>query len=125
MKNKTLRAGIAILGAIVFIIGCSTLAEKKKVDEKVEGVEQVVKVGGDIYQAREKLVEMGFQVTEVIFTTVSKTSLSCVVKVNERDQIDGLSYAIGQNLRPWRSGINHHVVISAGTDGTIKHIEAK
>ena len=117
--------GAVIFGIIALIIGCSSLAEKNQVAERVDGIEQVVKVGGDIYQARKNLVEMGFRVTEVGFTTVSKTSLSCVVKVNERDQIDGLSYAIGKNLRPWRSGINHHVVISAGTDGTIKQIEAK
>jgi hypothetical protein len=126
MKNIIIRV-VAIL-TIVFalLVGASVYnayGESKKVDQKIYAVSSIAEVGRDIHETREELVQAGFQVTDVNFKSISKSSLSCAVKVNQHDTLDGLEYAFGVNLRPWRNGIKYYVIIDSDTQGTIKSIE--
>lgn len=124
MKRAIIITLIVSLILFAFLIGCSVIDYRNSKD-KIATIEQKVKVGDNIYEAREKLVDLGFDSTEVNFGSIAEESYVFSTQITEYTQLDWIGYGFEQSLNPWRNKIPYHVVFRSRLDKKIHKIEIK
>jgi hypothetical protein len=124
MKRSIISAQVVSLIILPFLGGC-TVIDYRKAQARIATIETAVKIGDNIYEARRKLLALGFDSDEIRFGSSAEESYVFATQITEHTKLDWLGHGFDQNLNPWRNKVPYHVIFRSRLDKKIHKIEIK